>query len=320
MIEFKPKTKTINLMLLDGGAGDHVASLVAVSYILNKYTWVVPYIWIPDFLVSLATNLLPVGAKIRGLSQLRGEYNPSKPTKTTKWDGIISPMKIHVVDYAFLKLTDENPTVDHKNYLQLQLDRVENAKYFELPEKYIVFTTGFTADVREWPALEVNKTVKYCVDNGYTPVFLGQGTTKTGTHHMIKGTFKEEIDFKIGINLIDKTSLLDAAIIMHHSHAVLGVDNGLLHVAGCTKAPIIGGFTTVRPEIRMPIRNNTVGYNFYSVVPNDLLDCKFCQQETNFLYGHDYRNCLYKEKPRKNLCTEQMTADKFIHHLERLLN
>jgi len=318
-MSFKPKTKTINLMLLDGGLGDHIASLVAVDYILKQYPWITPYIWMPDYLTILAKNVLPEDAIIRGLSQLKSEYNPAKPTKTTKWDGIISPMKIHLVDYAFLKLTDENPSIEYKNYLKLRLDKIENMQDFDLPIKYVVLTTGFTAEVREWIPSEVNKVASYCLDKGYTPVFLGQSNTKTGTHHTIKGTFKEEIDYSLGVNLIDKTNLLEVAVIMHHATAVLGVDNGLLHVAGCTDTAIVGGFTTVSPNIRMPIRDNKLGHNFVPICPDLDLSCSFCQEKTNFLYGHDYRNCLYKEKPKKLACTTQMTADKFIAHLEATL-
>lgn len=314
----KPKTKTINIMLLDGGVGDHVGSLVAVNYILQNYPWITPLIWMPDFLVDLATNVLPKDSQIFGFSKIKARYNPTRPTKTTQWDGNTSPMKIHCVDYAFLKLCDENPTIEHKNYLPVQFDNAVACE-FDLPNKYVVFTVGFTADVREWLPSEINKTAKYCLDKGYTPVFLGQTSTKTGGTYVIKGTFREEIDLNLGVRLIDKTTLLEATVIMQHSSAVLGVDNGLLHVAGCTDASIIGGFTTVSPKIRMAIRNNILGYNYYPVVPDASLSCSFCQEKTNFLYGHDYRNCIFKEAEKKNLCTKQITADKFIAQLEVVL-
>lgn len=315
-----PKTKTINVLLMDGGVGDHIASLVAVNYILTQYPWIKPLVWTPDFLVDFAKNVLPTGTYIKGFTQMRGQYDPSKTTKTTKWDGHTSPMKIHLLDYAFAKLCDENPALDKKNYLKVNFDTIKT-QLFDLPEKYIVFTVGFTAEVREFLPIHVNKLCKYVLSEGYTPVFLGETQTKTGAAHVIKGTFREEIDFSAGINLIDKTSLLEAANIMQHSKAVLGVDNGLLHVAGCTDATIIGGFTTVSHEIRMPVRNNILGWNYYPVIPDAKLVCSFCQQKTNFLYGHDYRKCWYKEKKESVdiECTKQMTAEKFIQHLEKIL-
>ncbi len=108
---------------------------------------------------------------------------------------------------------------------------------------------------------------------------------------------------------------------MSKAKAVVGVDNGLLHVAGCTGVAIVGGFTTVRPEIRMPIRHNILGWNYHAVIPDKSLDCSFCQQDTNFLYGHDYRKCWYKEKKERTeiLCIKQLTADKFKTILESIL-
>ena len=309
----KPKTKTINVMLLDGGLGDHIASTTAVYYITQQYPWINPIVWAPDFIVEYMRNVLP-GTEVWGLSEMRGRYDPTKPTKTTKWDGLTSSMKIHLVDYAFLKLCDESPSIEHKNYRQPNLSAVQVP---ELPEKYVVFTTGYTAEVREWPAESVNEVAIYILNKGYIPVFLGQTQTHTGVKHVIKGQFKEEIDFDTGVNLIDKTSLLQAMAIMSKARAVLGVDNGLLHAAGCTNVPIIGGFTTVTPEIRMPYRGSVLGKDFYPIIPQSL-DCRFCQQKTNFLYGHDYRNCLFKDE-RALQCTKEMKDEHFISYLEKIL-
>ncbi len=309
---FTPQTKTVNFMLLDGGAGDHIASLPAIQYVTREYPWIKPLVWVPDYMLELAKHLIPTGATIRSLSQMRGVYEPKRPTKTTKWDGVTSPMKMHGVDYAFLKLLDEVPPT--RDYLQIRPYEID-IKSFALPSKYVVLTTGFTAAVREWPAIEINKTAKYLIGRNITPVFLGQKNTNTGTTHTIQGEFKAGVNYSVGLDLIDKTSLLQAAAIMHKAEAVLGVDNGLLHLAGCTQTPIVGGFTTVNPELRMPARKGILGYAYYAVVPDTALKCQFCQVKTNFLYGHDYKNCVYKD----NLCTTQMTADKFIKHLENIL-
>ncbi len=314
-----PKTKTINIILMDGGVGDQIASLTAVDYILKRYTWLRPKIWVQDYLKEFALNVLPKDAYVKSYSEMQGLYKPDRPTKTTKWDGHTSPMKIHLVDYAFLRLCDELPSIEHKNYCKVNFTNMQ--RQYELPKDYIVLTTGYTADVREFPAKTINEVAQYLHGKGYATIFLGSTTTKTGASHVIKGAFKEEIDFNAGINLIDKTSLLEAAYIINNAKAVVGVDNGLLHLAGCTDVSIIAGYTTVSPDIRMPIRNNTLGFNVYPIVPDVSLDCRFCQQTTNFLYDHDYRNCWYKENKKRDsiYCVDQMTADKFITALEKVL-
>lgn len=306
---FKPERRRVNFILMDGGVGDHMASLVALKYIATQYPWITPLVWMPDYLVEFAKHVLPQIKSLMGYSDMKEHYNNHLTTKTTKWDSIISPMKIHLLDYAFLKLCDENPGVEHKNYLKIT--RAERS----IAMKYAVITTGYTAKSREFPATEINKISIWLNSQGVQPVFLGQTKTLTGAKHVIEGNFDKDIDFSLGLNLVDKTSLLSAANVMAHAEAVIGVDNGLLHVAGCTEVPIVGGFPSVTPEIRMPVRQSCLGWNFYPVVPTNEEGCNFCQERTNFLYGHDYRECIYTD----NRSSKAMTAEKFIAELEIIL-
>lgn len=292
---------------MDGGVGDHVASLVALNYINSRYRWITPLVWTPDYLVDFAKRLLPK-VSIRGYSEMKAHYNPHMTTRTTKWDNIISPMKIPLLDYAFLKLADENPDIIHKNYLQIPQ-----------PEDYkgnqVVITTGYTAKAREFPAKHINGVIDYILAKGYKPVFLGKKETATGAKHTIQGNFDAEVRYEKGLDLRDKTTLWEAAEIMAKSVAVVGVDNGLLHIAGCTDVPIVGGFPSVRPEIRMPVRYGHLGWEFYPVVPPESVKCRFAQQDTNFIYGHDYRECICNDYA----CTGSMSAEAFIEQLEKIL-
>ena len=311
---FRPSKVNVNCILMNGGVGDHVGSLVAINYILNSYPWVNLLIWVPDFLLEFAKNVLPDHAIVRDYTAMKTKYNREITTITTEWDGRTSPMKMHSVDYAFLKLCDEAVGLEHQNYLKVKFNKVDISN-IALPEKYVVIATGFTAPVREFHPPTVNAISEYLVAKGITPVFLGQTLTPTGAKHIIQGTFNKDIDYSTGLNLINQTTLLQAAKIMQGAKAMVGVDCGLMHIAGCTDVPIVGGFTTVRPELRAPIRNNTLGLNFYSVVPDTGLECKFCQSNTNFLYGHDYKFCIYKDYK----CVPQLSAEKFINHLTTIL-
>jgi hypothetical protein len=313
MRNYRPKTQTVNFIFMQGGLGDAVAALPVLKYVQNKYTWITPLIWMPDFMVDFSKELLPE-MQIKGYSDMKKHYDQRKPTKTTQWDGIVSPMKIHCTDYAFLKLCDEIPSIEEKNFLQLDPDNSYGLQT-ELPKDYIVLTTGFTAEVREFPAATVNAIAQWCADNSIEVVWLGKKATGTGGSYVIKGAFNQQIDYTKGLDLIDKTTLLQAAYVMGKAKAVLGVDNGLLHVAGCTDTNIIGGFTTVSPEIRIPVRNNELAYKYYTVTPEPELGCRFCQQKTNFLYNHDYKFCMYNDK----LCVSDMTAEKFITILKKLV-
>lgn len=305
------KPQKVNFILMDGGLGDAVAALPAIRYIKNQYPWINPLVFVQDFFAEFAKNLLPE-INIYKYSDMKAKYNPDLPTKTTKWDGVFSPMKIHLLDYAFLKLCDENPAIKFKNYLKL-INTQDSRNKYGIYGPYVVVTAGFTAKAREFKAEYVNEITKYLITKSYTPVFLGSTKTITGAKHIIEGNFDKNIDFSIGVNLVNKTSLLEAACIMDDAYAVIGVDNGLMHVAGCTDTPIVGGFPSVSPEIRMPVRKDILGYDFYPIIPDE--GCNFCQERTNFLYGHDYRECIYKDDRVIN----ELTADKFIEKLELIL-
>ncbi len=316
---FRPKTKTINITLINGGVGDLVAALVPIDYMLRRYPWITPLIWIPDMMLDLAKNLLPAGTEVYSYSEMKGRYIPNRPTKTTQWDGHTSAMKIHCVDYAFLKMLDELPPISDRNYLRLK-PGTDVEKFF-LPKKFIVITTGFTSDVKEFLPEYINKVVDYAHAKEYAVVFLGSSNTKTGSYRPITAAFREEIAFGKGLNLVDKTTLLECAEIMSRAACVVGVDNGLLHVAGTTDVPIVGGFTFITPESKMPYRHDQLGWNFFPVVPDSSLACAGCQVTTNFLYGHDYRKCLWRgvDESKVNLCARQMRAEKFIQHLDQIL-
>lgn len=306
--------KPVNCIFMNGGVGDHVAALVAVDYILKNYPWINLLVWVPDFLLDFAKNVLPPDTIVRNYTSMKKHYDPNKSTITTEWTGRHSPMKIHCVDYAFHQLCDEHVSFSKKNYLKANLSQIDITK-FNLPDKYITLATGYTAEVREFTPSAVNGVIDYAKAKGYEVVFLGQKQTPTGAKHVIEGTFNEAINYEKGIDLINDTTLLEATKIISNSKALVAVDCGLMHIAGCTDTSIVGGFTTVSPEVRMPIRNDILGYNFYPVVPNDDLACRFCQVKTNFLYGHDYKNCIYQDK----LCVQQLTATKFIKELEKIL-
>ncbi len=312
MREFTPKKQTVNFIFMNGGLGDHLAALPALKYVQDKYTWITPLVWVPNFLVDFVKHVLP-GMSIRSYDDMKRHYDNRKPTKTTQWDGITSPMKIHCTDYAFLKLCDEVPTIENRNYLQINPETIN--KVDDLPKNYVVITTGYTAAVREFPAKTVNEISHWCKQNNLDVVWLGKKDTTTGSKYTIKGNFNSSIDYTYGLDLIDKTTLEQAAYIMSKAKAVLGVDNGLLHLAGCTDVHIIGGFTTVSPTIRIPVRNNQLDYKYTTVVPSEKLDCRFCQEKTNFIYGHDYKNCMYGDR----LCVQEMTSDKFIEALKGVL-
>jgi ADP-heptose:LPS heptosyltransferase len=108
---------------------------------------------------------------------------------------------------------------------------------------------------------------------------------------------------------------LQTGKIIAGAKTIVGVDNGLLHVAGCTNIPIVGGYTSVDPEHRMPYRNNIMGWNYYPVVPPESEPEKFFQSRYDFIMEHDYR----KSYLGNDSLIKSLTPELYINELEKIL-
>jgi len=156
-------------------------------------------------------------------------------------------------------------------------------------------TPGATYENRAMLASTFNGIKDYLISRGITPVFLGND--KVGTR---KVSFEAGYDYRGGIDLRGKTTLLEAAKVMSKSEVVVGLDNGLLHLAATTEAPIVFGYNIASPEHRRPRRR--VG-KIIDVSPDpEKLSCTFCQSRMRMMFNHDFRRCVYGD----NACVKEL--------------
>lgn len=305
-----------NILYNSGGIGDHIAALPTSKYIYDHHPHVIQYLWVPDFFLDFAKASLPNDKQkliIRPFSQQK-KYNENFYTRTLHGH-VHTSLGTHLVDHAFHVLVNQQVDDKHKNYLKPDLTNVDVTR-FNLPDKFVVITTGFTAPVRELLPEYVNQLSDYVLSRGYTPVYLGKEEAHNGDKHVIKGTFKTEIDYSKGISLINQTTLLESAKVISEAKALVGLDNGLTHVGGCTDTPLIIGYTTVDPKHRLPYRYDQLGWNCYLVTltPQELA-CIHCQDNMQFTYDFQFTGCFYKD----TLCTKLLNADKYIKELDKVL-
>lgn len=316
---FRPGTEfpkiNVNFVLNTGGLGDNIAALPAMRFIKDTYPWVTPYLYVPDYFLPLARNMLP-DMIIRPFSKMKKTFNTIWAGRQTRLKGHDS-LSTHLVDYNFNCLANKQVRAKDKNYLKLDINNI-NTQKFDLPQDYVVITTGFTAKIREFLPEKVNAIVEYLNNRKISVVFIGSHQANTGANGSVNniiGNFNDAIDYTKGINLLDKTTLLEAGKIIAQSKCMIGLDNGLMHLAGCTDVPIIGAYTSVEPHLRLPYRNNELGYNCYTVVPPESCIDRFFQSNIDFLYEVDLRYCYYGDYEMiKSLPTED-----FIKHLENIL-
>jgi ADP-heptose:LPS heptosyltransferase len=315
--------KEINLAFNLGGLGDKISWLSLIKPFYRKYQDHILNLFVFDYFYPLAINYccdMQDRVKVIKWSEKDKHYNPSNYTVSFKHREL-NNLSMNMAEHAYVTLFN-SLAQDPNDYNYPLFDTNEGVCInLRLPKDYVVVTTAFTAPVREFSPEVVNQVVNYLVNQGLQVVFMGQRSTDTGSGHVIQGIMKEEIDFSKGIDLIDKTTLLEAVEVLNNAKFVVGLDNGLLHLAASTMnyTPIVAGFTTVDPDHRKPYRKGIRGYNFYPVVPPESLACRFCQSNMVFLTGHDFRNCYTSPDNKDISCVKQLTADLYIEQIKKLL-
>jgi len=91
---------------------------------------------------------------------------------------------------------------------------------------------------------------------------------------------------------------------------IIGLDNGLIHLAGMTDVPIVAGYTTVDPYYRVPYRHGVKGWNCYVVEPTS--ECRYCQTEHFETYGINFLECGIMSKE----CMYSLTFDKWLAKIQ----
>jgi len=185
---------------------------------------------------------------------------------------------------------------------------------------YAVVCTGYTSAVREFRPSLINEIVDDLLKRGLTPVFLGKKDYYDGVEkYSIK--YGSGVCYKKGIDLRDQTTILEAFKVINGAALVVGVDNGLMHIAYTTDTPVVGGFTTVSPNIRIPFAAKVL-----TIAPEG--DCKFCQSDWHPMYwtekegntythkSHDFLNCFHGDLQ----CVKNLQFKDFKHAIDTVLD
>ena len=216
--------------------------------------------------------------------------------------------RVHPVDHGARMIA--NRDLEDRSYLQISPDAANIAK-FDLPTDYAVLAMGHTWTNRTFKGSVANQVADYLNSKGITPVFLG----KKNIDHNAPVSWAG-VDRTKGIDLTSegddhKTTLLESSVILRYAKVVIGVDQGLHHLAGCSgDVPIVVGYTVTHPDTRMPIRHNSF-HNVFPLTPD--LPCRFCMTNMNIL--HDFSSCVYGD----NLCVPELTYEKFRVQIDKAL-
>lgn len=299
-------------ILTDGGMGDLVCCLVAVDYNIRHHPKVKFNVWVPDYLFWFAKHVLTKGSVIRPFSDAKEKFDHKVFGMTTEWCTNHTCIRTHPVDYGFHMLADRHEyNLNEKNYLQIKPDLID-ISHFGLPKKYIAIGSTGVEPVRTMPVATANSIIDYANDKGITPVFLGKESSECGFKDFAIKAKPLIINYDKGINLLNQTTLLESAKIINGSKAFVGMDGGLAHVAGCTDAQIVCGYTASNPNHVAPIRMGSQCYKFQAIEPDNHLPNRYFQTYSSFKKGNFQKFEGWED------VVASMTADKFINALDKI--
>jgi hypothetical protein len=309
-----------HLFVLGAGAiGDTISAIPAMKYAYenifgNMMKVMIPrelrdlFYFLPEdcfFYIGVENQIVtPDTVIIRQYDKIPNTLHPS---------AIISPMRMSLVDYNSIKFLGMVLQEKDKNYPTPVLNHI-NIDKFELPEPYACILVTNLNPNRSIPFDESYKIADMLLRRGINPVFLGKNTEIHDTYNNMnrKGVSPEGRSGTI--DLVGKTSLMEAACIMAGAEVVVGADTGLIHLAACTDVKIVCGYTTVAPELRIPVRHNRTGWNFKAFAP-PRNNCRFCASDWH-RYDINFNEC---HKTTMECVYNSLTADNFIKGIDQLI-
>jgi ADP-heptose:LPS heptosyltransferase len=316
----KAKDYFVNYMLAGAGLGDYIGYLTALRYIASHSPNIHGRVFSPDFFIPIAENVLKSFAP-RWKVEPKERFTKARATDSRSryfgpYDEPISRIGCNSVDLGFIYYNHQCPApADHSNYVELDLSSTTphpEAPMVQAPSTatpYVVLTPVSTYSNRRMSAEVFNGVIDWLTDHNYTPVLLGADNFDKRSL-----TIMAEYKFSKCINLINKTSLLQAAKVLDGAQAIIAVDNGLTHLAATTKCPnLFVGYTVSSPTHAKPRPVHGTVWDIH--VPKSQLSCMFCQSEMRNMGPHDFKACIYGD----DACSKILTAQDWISHLEGVL-
>lgn len=283
-----------------GGLGDCIARAPAVKTMLESYPNVKFRFYVQgiglDLYVYWFSNYANVEF-IKNLNDVSGEEGPGhvKSFNGTKHHGL----GMHLVDHGYLSLLERMPLpTDNKNYLSLN-------KFPLYPNpKFVALTPNYTAG---------NRTL---ADDQWEPLI--DGILSRGLEVHLCGSIAGLDPLKNRQDLLDKVkdmwnkhpSTLDCAEYLANAQAVIGVDNGLIHLAACTEVPIVVAYTSQLAAYRIPIREKGKIEVVSATSP-----CNGCEVKLRFVENFNFKYCYTKTLE----CVKTITASRLLTALDKVL-
>jgi ADP-heptose:LPS heptosyltransferase len=169
----------------------------------------------------------------------------------------------------------------------------------DLPKKYVLIHPVQNWNSRTWEAKKWQLLTKLLNERDIPVVSVGKDSSELGGSNVEKPVFNFPI--KLGLNLMNKTSLDETWHLINNSMCFVTMDSGLLHLAGTTDTEIIQLGSSINPEFRSPYRNGSQEYKYHYVRGGCGLNCasdmKYGVREWQSIQGiPSLVNCLERKE------------------------
>lgn len=296
------KMVTANFFMQSGGLGDYINMVQSLLYAADTMPYLRGRVIVKRPFYDVAKYLFKdkVGWRVIDLDDRSFKLDDGSLIVAPKPnEQALNATGAHLMDLGYMYFLNIDKAPERDDFMRpIFYDGPWHWPELNPTSAYAVFTPGATVDVRAMPAKAFNELTAYTKALGVTPVFLGKrdftATADQKQFAAYGAKFNSEYDFSCGIDLRERTTLLESVQIMRKARFVIGLDNGLLHFAGTTPTPIIFGHNVASIEHRKIRRQ--IGVTIDISVSPESLPCIGCQSKVRFIPGHRFSNCLYGDK------------------------
>ena len=308
-VGLRPNTKLnrwqVHFIFNSGGMGDFINYTAATTWLAKNAPWCEPNLFVPAYILPLMRyihrdthwNVFPGeefrahfsdGDRIIGPDVLIRGNNVSPQFLTCTG---AHPIDVGFAYYAGMTPAPVDGLLPTLNYKPSGLPRELKGK------AYVVIPTGNVHEVRATGGRHINPIIDHLKCRGILPVFLGKNDLLGNGIRTTR--FPDDVNYGDGLDLRNKTTVLEAACILQHAVCTVGLDCGLLHLSALMKdSKLIFGYNITSVAHREPRRNH--GCHINIALTEEDLKCSGCQSKIRMITGHQFDKCIYGD----NLCVD----------------
>lgn len=238
--------KAVKLDLQGSGLGDIFMGLAA-AHALRDAGYIVYISAVSDFheIIRKCPHVYHVGTDDTG------------GTLSTAWHHLQTR---HQVDENIALFGIDPTTVDNNSKsidLYIEPELLDNVKRIFPNKNRIVVCPGCSAKTRRWPKENWQELVTRFNADGIDVVSSGMTTYPWVNEH---GSDKLE-----GVIEAFNLSTIETIALYSQSKVVISTDSAPIQLAGATDCGILGLYSVINPESRLPYRHGELGWNAYGI-------------------------------------------------------